>query len=261
MMDNLFYDRINDLICDAESGIPRSGNFLDPAKQYECERIFKSYRRDCKMLLWGGYEDAERKMLFVLPEYFDDFDGDSVITREFVSSNIECVLISGSGYVELDHRSFLGALCSLGIDRSHLGDIIVCDSKCAYLFCDSSIADFLTSVENPLTSIGRDKVKVKKSSLPAELDTKVHYQSIHDTVASARLDCVVASLCNLSRERADEAIKGGLVSLNYSVVYDRTKDVADGDIISVRGKGKFKVASIGSKTKKDRFRLDALKLK
>jgi len=213
------------------------------------------------MLLWGGYEDAERKMLFVLPDYFEEFDDDNSIAREFVSSNLECVLISGSGYVELDHRSFLGALCSLGIDRSHLGDIIVCDSKCAYLFCDSSIADFLTSAEKPLTSIGRDKVKVKKSALPSELDTSPHYQSIHDTVASARLDCVVSALCNLSRDKADEAVKSGLVSLNYSVVCDRTKELNDGDIVSVRGKGKFKIVSLGNKTKKDRLRLDALKLK
>lgn len=260
-MDNLFYDRLNDLISDAESGIPRSGHFLDPAKQYEAERIFNSFSRSCRMLLWGGYEDAERKMLFVLPDYFEEFDDDNSITREFISSNLECVLISGSGYVELDHRSFLGALCSLGIDRSHLGDIIVCDSKCAYLFCDSSIADFLTSAEKPLTSIGRDKVKVKKSALPSELDTSPHYQSIHDTVASARLDCVVSALCNLSRDKADEAVKSGLVSLNYSVVCDRTKELNDGDIVSVRGKGKFKIVSLGNKTKKDRLRLDALKLK
>ena len=77
-----------------------------------------------------------------------------------------------------------------------------------------------------------------------------------DTIASSRLDCVVSVLASVSRGRSCELIENGFVSIN-SVVCEKTpKLVESGDIITVRGKGKFVITSLSGRTKKQRTVLE-----
>ena len=76
-------------------------------------------------------------------------------------------------------------------------------------------------------------------------------------MASERLDCVVASLCNLSREGAKEKILAGDVEHNYETATEISAAVSENDHISVRGTGKFLVVSVADPTKKGRLRLIA----
>ena len=73
------------------------------------------------------------------------------------------------------------------------------------------------------------------------------------TVASERLDCVVSALIGVSRNKATEKIEQSLVTLNSVVTEKVTAKVTDGDVISVRSKGKFFIESLQDKTKKDRL--------
>ena len=83
------------------------------------------------------------------------------------------------------------------------------------------------------------------------------YQGFTDTVASERLDCVVAAIFNLSREKAQNLIKGGFVEFNYETASKIDVKVEANDIISARGFGKFIVRDISQSTKKGRLRLFA----
>jgi RNA-binding protein YlmH len=162
--------------------------------------------------------------------------------------------VRGSGYRTLTHRDYLGAILNLGIEREALGDLCVCDEHHAILFCDAVMCRFLC--EN-LTRVANDAVRVTPVTLPAGFDGCRKFRPVTDTVASPRLDSVVAALASLSRERAQELIRAGAVELDFQIAQKADKPVAEGAVIVVRGKGKFIVRALSDKTKKGRFRLAA----
>jgi RNA-binding protein YlmH len=98
-------------------------------------------------------------------------------------------------------------------------------------------------------------VRASETSLDVNMPSTQKYQGLSDTVASERLDCVVASLCNLSRERAQNLIRAGLVEFNYETAQKTDVKCAADDIISARGYGKFVIRSISEQTRKGRLRL------
>jgi RNA-binding protein YlmH len=77
-------------------------------------------------------------------------------------------------------------------------------------------------------------------------------QIITDTVASLRLDSVVASAFNLSRGKASEAITRGIVFVNHMETTKPDQQLSEGDRITLRGKGKAVLSEIGGKSRKDR---------
>lgn len=265
--EEVLFGRISDMLSRARDGVPAAGDFLDPAQQRDVSYYLRSVSAPANSyMLWGGYDDAERRMLFVLPDYMTgdgELNGSELgeYASEFVCSELKAVMIAGSGYERLDHRSFLGALLALGIDRSRLGDIIVRDGRDACLFCRESIAEFLLSGECPLLTVGRDHVRVSLCENPGDFVSAREFDSVSDTVASKRLDCVVAALCGLSRDKTDSMIKAGLVARNYTVSDSRSDEVSEKDIISVRGYGKYIIEAVGTPTKKGRLRLTAKKYK
>ncbi|MBQ4054783.1 MAG: hypothetical protein IJD17_03635 [Clostridia bacterium] len=250
-MDTFFYSRIDDLFVRAERGETVCSPFYNESEAYEAQKYLGSQRRS-GYLFYGGFEGAQRKRLFVFPEWLEP---DVEPTKDFISP----VLICGSGYVKLDHRSYLGSLVGTGLSRDVIGDIALQDDRSAVVFLDSRIADFLTGPTSTLERIGRDKVKITPYLLPDGFTASVDVVGISSTVASARLDCVVSELVNLSREKTKSLISSGLVTHNYAEVSDFSADVCQGDVISIRGYGKFRIEGIGEKTKKDRIRLHAVK--
>ena len=168
-----------------------------------------------------------------------------------------CALrIEGSGYRVLTHRDFLGSLLGLGLERSILGDVVVEDGqgKSAVLFCEDRIADF---IEEHLIRVANDKVKVSRLELSMYVPPKRDFTPIADTVASARLDGVVAALCGLSREKARDTVLGGLVEINFEREERPDRTVTPPALISVRGVGRFRVLCLNDRTRKGRIRMEA----
>jgi RNA-binding protein YlmH len=141
---------------------------------------------------------------------------------------------------------------SFGIERETIGDICILDDHSAIIFCNAEVEKYLLSV---MESVGNDKVKLSGITVDINMPSTQKYQAFTDTVASERLDCVVASLCNLAREKGQNLIKGGLVEHNYETAVKIDTRVVAGDIISARGYGKFVIRDISQTTKKGRIRL------
>ncbi len=244
--------RIRDLLLRAEKGEVAYTPFLTPREQRLVQQTF-SYTRDA-LLLAGGYESAERKRVYALPDYV--LEQEDVVRGELLSDTFEAslvaLLVKGSGYRELYHRDYLGAVLNLGVERDAIGDLCVMSKNEAVLFCDRTIADFLKA---ELSRVANDAVSPEVITLPQGFDGGREFMPVSDTVASPRADAVVAALTNLSRERAQALFRAGLVEIDYEPVekYDRNVD-ADA-VIVVRGYGKFIVRSLSDKTKKGRFRL------
>lgn len=63
----------------------------------------------------------------------------------------------------------------------------------------------------------------------------------------------------MSRTKANEVITAGRVFINGENILKNSKSINVGDIITVRGKGRFKIDEIQGTTKKERLVLKVLK--
>jgi RNA-binding protein YlmH len=238
----------------AEKGEITATAFLTPREGLRLSAHLAYARQS--LLLYGGYGGAERCRMLFLPDYVQEADPDlrASLLEETLRERFCALQVTGSGYAELSHRDYLGAVLNLGVERDAVGDICVLSPNKAVLFCDRRMADFFT--EN-LTRVARDTVRVTPAALPPDFDGGRHFVSVSDTVASPRADAVVAALCNLSREKAQALFREGRVELDYEPAEKPDREIAAGTVLTVRGYGKFIVNSLSEHTRKGRIRLDA----
>ena len=193
--------------------------------------------------MWGGYEGAERRMLVCVP-------ADIPMTDEEAYEGLLEVLRVKKPAIsrELTHRDYLGSMLGLGIDRSVTGDILVRDDG-ADIIIVPEIADFLLE---EYVQVGRTHVSREVHPLSELILPEVRTQIIKDTVPSARLDSVIASAFKLSRSKAAEAIRGGIVSVDHIECLKPDARVEEGSILVLRGKGKALLKEVGGESKKGR---------
>lgn len=243
--NDLFYAKLEDL-CDAveRKNIPKFTSFLDEKQQFLAQEYLE--RRHLKnWMLWGGEASVARKMLGVFPDYMEP-DGEHF--------PISALTFSYRKEDTLTHRDFLGSLMALQMKREAIGDILVMTGNCV-LFVTEKVEPL---VYDELTKIGRIGVKIQQGiTVPISCEQK--FQELVGTVASMRLDCVIAMMTGKSRGAVCELIKAGLVSLNYQPIQSGSITVTPGDILTVRGYGKAKIAPAIQTTKKDRCRITLLK--
>lgn len=193
---------------------------------------------------WGGFPGAGRVMLGVFPEWMEPDEEIFPITA--------CTFCFPAAF-PLTHRDFLGSLMGQQIRRELVGDIVVREGE-AYVFADERVEKILlTQVDR----IGRVGVEVRKGA-PNEIIVEQRFREIRGTLASLRLDAAVALCCGVSREKAAAMIAAGLVQKNHVEMANVSAALADGDVLSVRGKGKFRLETDGSRTRKGRVAVRAL---
>ncbi len=244
MMEQEERRRIEDLLDRCEHrGIMTSTGFLTPAQAYSLEEFIRS-RPEVRCLLSGGITGCERQAAFFLPWYLQEEDFR-------IEEQIKAVKLQ-SYFGTPSHRDYMGAVLGLGIRREWLGDILV-EGDCAYLFCLPSVLPAILE----LTQVGKVAVKAAELPLDAVPHPEKKVREIRFTVKSLRLDAVTGDLFGISRTKAAEAIRLGLVSLNYELCQKPDAEVKEGDVLSLKGKGKGKILALGGKSKKDRLFLQA----
>ena len=189
---------------------------------------------------YGGYENAERQMVAFHPDAL-------MFQWEYP---VDCIRITPKALKfseELTHRDYLGAILNLGVDRSVVGDILV-DGNTAWFFCLSKMTGFF--LEN-LCRVRHTTVLAEKVEDPG-LMPKAHFQEIQGTCSSVRLDTLIALAFGASRSSMVSYIEGGLVFVNGKLITSNGHEPKEGDIISVRGKGRFIYDGIARQTKKGR---------
>ena len=68
-----------------------------------------------------------------------------------------------------------------------------------------------------------------------------------------RIDNIVAELAKCSRKIASQYIESERVYINHEVVLKDSKEVKEGDKITIRGKGRFIIVEKLRNTRKDRI--------
>lgn len=193
--------------------------------------------------VYGGHEDAERVLLGVFP------DGEEPTPDRFP---LTAVAFRYGMKAELSHRDVLGSLLGLGIARDKVGDIL-CAEEYAVAFLHDDIASFAA---DSLTKIGRIGVK-PIYPYDGELPTFHRFEPISGTIASARLDAVLKVLLGSSREKACERIREAAVQVDHKPALSASQPIRAGQILSVRGNGRFVIDDVSQTTKKGRLILQA----
>lgn len=212
-----------------------SSGFLDLNRLSMAEGIEKHFK--CQNVTFGGYEDAERKVMYFLPQ------GD--MQPDFSDIRVLCSKIS----TPLNHREVLGSLMGLGIDRSLVGDILISE-KSVQIIVKKEIAQFI--VQNFLraskTRLSFEVCDIENIEIP-DKTTK----EITGTIKSLRLDSVISLAFSVSRTLCKDLIAASKVFVNDRCVTKPDLIVSEGDKLTLRGKGKAFLVEIGSLSRKERI--------
>ena len=192
---------------------------------------------------FGGYGDAERKMLVYLPEYLEE----SALYEE--DSPLICLRATFYEGDTPSHRDFLGALMGAGIARETIGDICVGKGSCDF-FVTAEIAPYI--LQN-LAGAGRIKLRLNQIPLDQVSVPEPEIKTIKDTVASLRLDSIISSGFRIGRSLAAQHICAGKAAIDGLPCEKPDKAVEQGAKISVRGLGKIKLETVNGETKKGRI--------
>lgn len=231
------WDKIN---AGMQRNIPANTCFLSPR---ELEMAKFLFGQPDGLIAFGGYGDAERKMLVYLPEYLDE---------GFLSGADAPLVCLRASFYEGDtpsHRDFLGALIGCGISRDTVGDICVGKGSCDF-FVSGEIAPYL--LQNFL-SAGRTKLRLQQIPANEVSVPEPEVKEIRDTLASLRLDSVIAAGFRVSRSAAADYVTAGKVAIDGLPCEKPDRPVSERANISVRGLGKICLTNINGKTKKDRI--------
>ncbi len=238
--DRLLLSRVWDKIFLAQRrDCPGSTLFLSPRELELCRFLFGEEPGLCS---FGGHPEAERKMLAWVPEYLDPADF-------WQDGPLACLLARWHPSQTLTHRDLLGAILGCGLRRETLGDLCLGESRC-HIFVTADMAPYL--LQN-LTQAGRTALQLEEVALSDIRFPPPKTQELHDTVASLRLDSVVAAGFRMGRSAAAEHIAAGRVALDGLPCEKPDRPVPQGTKISLRGQGKILLRTVGPQTKKGRI--------
>ena len=234
--------KINDLftLCDKRCA-PQFSAFLDGGEQAVIEDEF---RIPCgyNVMLFGGFDSAERKLFGVFPEWSEP---------EKEEFPIAAVRFKTPDFRTLTHRDYLGTLMSLGIDRNKTGDILA-DKDGAYVFVAADIAEYVMRNVTKIANTGVTSQIVDIADIELTAPQTREYECV---CASLRLDAVMAGAYGISRANAEKLIHAGCVKVNHREVTDRSKQLNAGDLLSVRGYGRCVLKDTGVKTRSGRLHI------
>ena len=225
-------------------------DFLDLNKQSDAVS-YADRQSDVNWMLYGGYDDAERKMMIFIPYYIDDlidFLKDDPESAPWVVFRAD-----KDNFSTLSHRDYLGALMGMGIKREKLGDIIVDSGGCSF-FAKPEIASY---IESEFTSAGRGTLKVSRLPCFNDFSNSKNTKEKLCFVSSLRLDSVVSAVFSLSRTKASDFIEKGLAFVNDRNILKPDYKVKENDKIVIKGLGRAILKDGSSKSKKGRVALTA----
>ena len=231
------WDKIN---AGMRKNIPANTCFLSPRELEMAKYLFGEPEG---LYTFGGYGDAERKMLVYLPEYLEE--------GALMEADSPCVCLRAHFYEgdSPSHRDFLGALMGAGIGRETVGDICVGREHCDF-FVTQEIAPY---VQQNFLSAGRTKLRLQQIPLRDADIPEPEVKEIKDTMASLRLDSIISSGFRIGRSLAAQYVTSGKAAIDGLPCEKPDKQISEGSKISVRGLGKLKLVQVNGRTKKDRI--------
>lgn len=237
------YDKI--MLCN-NKGILTYGEYFYPNNIWKILENMSSCL-GVKVVSYGVFDEAERRMI----AFTSNFE---ITENDCFSSYINVIKISNNNkFKTLLHKDYLGAVMSIGIKREVMGDFLCNEDSCIFPIT-SKVNNYVLS---NLSYVGNCPCDIK--ILEGIYDIPEYkFKEYLVNVSSMRTDCIVSSICNISRADALEVIKSGKVLVDYSECREKDKTVKLGAVVTVRGYGKFKlVDEVGfTNSKKTKLRIN-----
>lgn len=243
--DKMVVSRLFDLIkmADRLNNIETT-DFLDMKDQALLEKTLKKINFQ-NYEFFGGIENAERKILIIYPDKLSEIFENNYYNYNNIIDVIK-INLDKENFGKYFHRTYLGALMKLGIKREKIGDIIV-DDHGADVIC-KDVSKFLQINLTELTRF--KKSEIVKCKLEDIREIKDNKETIKIIVPSLRLDSIVGELAHTSRIKALDLLKQERVFINFQAETKSSKKANIGDLITIRGKGRFKIINQVDSTKK-----------
>lgn len=224
-------------------------DFLNLNEQMLAKKIINKTKR--KYILYGGFEESERKMLFIVPSKFEkNLDELKINYNEYIG--VIRIKLSSKIKEQYTHRKYLGAIIKLGLKRKKIGDILV-DKDGADIIASKEVIKFLKLNLPELNRFKECELQEIKIDELKKITIIPKYKTIQ--VSSMRLDNIVSELENTSRNKSSQIIESQRVFVNYICETKVTKQIKEKDIITIRGKGRFIIDEIVGNTKKGKLNL------
>lgn len=221
---------------------PQITDFYDPYERKVAESVLGRLP-EVGVLHQGGYKGAERARLVIYPQFY---------LVETIPSPLRVLEAKGNfSFQQVTHRDYLGSILSTGLKRGKVGDILVLSDGCQVVVA-AEVADFLLTHWDRVHQVPISLREIDEEQLAVEPE---RVKEVKATVASLRLDSVAAEGFGLSRTKMVREIKGERLKLNWKVVADPSADVKEGDVLSMRGRGRVVVSQVLGTTRKGRISL------
>lgn len=240
----IFTSKIEDKINQSRNNFYiTSTGFLDMHEISIATDICKK-EKDINAFFYGGYNNAERKILIISPCEFTSSFEEIIKMEEFFT----LIKIRTKGSVKLTHRDYLGSVLSLGLKRNVIGDITVLKNG-ADMIVKKGIEKFLLS---EYVKVGKMNVKLSVCDISEFIPPKLQKTILTKSISSLRLDNIVVAAFSVSRSNATEAVKKGRIFLDHTLQNRIDRKVEEGQSIVYRGKGKAILTEVVGTSKKGR---------
>lgn len=196
--------------------------------------------------LYGGYEEAERRILVIYPEKYDE----KMLEKNYNKIlKIVRVILPEEEKGKYSHRNYLGGIVKLGLKREKVGDIIVREEGADII----TVEDFADILKQQLPSLTRfETSKVMAQEIQHLQKREVKVEEIKIIVPSLRLDNFVSDLARTSRSKAVQIIGQERVFVNGQSETKVSKQLKLNDRITIRGKGRFVIKEFAGTTRSGR---------
>lgn len=220
-------------------------DFLDIHQRGILERVLKIVKYK-NYMIYGGYENAERTMIILYPEKLETVFENNYFDYNNILQVIR-IILPNEMRGKYSHRDYLGAVIKVGIKREKVGDIIV-SLDGADIIATKEMASYLTTSLSELTRFSKSNFEMHKIEELNIAPPKT--EIINIIVPSMRMDSIVSEMIRTSRSKAMEYIEAERVFINSELVTKNAKMLKENDMITIRGKGRFKINKILNSTKK-----------
>lgn len=250
--DKLIISRMLDKIGFVEKkNTVENTDFLDMHQRSILEKVLKNIKYN-NYIVYGGYEEAERTIIVLYPKKLEKVFEEGYYDYNNIVQVLR-IMLPNENRGKYAHRDYLGAIIKVGMKREKIGDILV-DINGADIIIDKEIATYLNSSLRELTRFSKCEFETHKIE---ELNVaSINTETINIIIPSMRIDSIVSEVIKTSRSKAIEIINSERVFINNELVTKNSKVLKENDVITVRGKGRFKVKQILNQTKKGNLVLE-----
>lgn len=220
-------------------------DFLDMYQVSLVENFFRKIKFE-NYKLYGGYEEAERKVAIIYPEKYDE----KMIEKNYSKIlKIVRIKLPEEEQGKYSHRNYLGGIVKLGLNREKVGDILVANEG-ADIITVENFANILKEQLPSLTRFENSNITIEEIQNLKRREIKI--EEVKIIVPSLRLDNIVSDLARTSRSKAVQIMAQERVFINGKNETKPSKQVKLNDVITIRGKGRFTIKEFAGTTRSGR---------